>query len=253
MSKNMYPRQIEFEAVFNFRDLGGYHTLDGHSVAYRRLFRSGNLSNMTPNDLDKLNKEIELVSVLDLRSKFEIEKQGIGLLSGSSIKYFNIPLINDGGDSQANIRRYQGLSNMGEFYFSLIRQIKFGKLLVEALKVIAEPTNHPLVFHCSAGKDRTGVLAAILLSILQVSNTDIGSDFSLSSSYMDTVVNQMKSDAKLAEDAKSLPTYFWESSSDLIESFLVSIRREYGSTREYIGQQGANTQLFDRLERTLLT
>jgi protein-tyrosine phosphatase len=189
---------------------------------------------MTRRDLNRLSKELGLCSVLDLRSSYEIEKQGVGLLSGSGISYHNISLITDGGDRQANERRYQGLTNMGEFYSNLARHKEFGKRIIEALKVIAEPANHPLVFHCSAGKDRAGILAAFLLSILKVADEDISNDFSLLTPYMEMLLSRMKSDAQMAEDARSLPDYFWQASPKLMHLFLTALKREYGSAREYL-------------------
>ena len=93
-----FSREINFESIFNFRDLGGYRATGNRTVAWGRIFRSGNLSSMTGSDLDRLRKEVALCSVLDLRSKFEITNQGIGLLIGSGISHYNISLISDGGD-----------------------------------------------------------------------------------------------------------------------------------------------------------
>ena len=248
----LFPRQINFEAVFNFRDLGGYRTRGGSSLVWRRLFRSGNLYNLTKNDLHKLSQDLRITTVLDLRSSLEIEQQGIGLLSGSGISYYNISLITDGGNRQANEQRYKGLTNMGEFYSKLVRQKGFGKRIIEALEIIAEPANHPLVFHCSAGKDRTGILAAILLSTLKVADEDIISDFSLTAPYIEALLSLMKNDAQMAEDAGSLPAYFWQASPDLMELFLTAFNREYGSARRYLEEHGAEASLFDRLERALL-
>ena len=88
-----YTRHIKFENVINFRDLGGYRARDGYIVAWRRLFRSGDFRNMTRNDLNLLTEEIGLNSVIDLRSSIEVERQGIGLLAETDIKYHNISFI----------------------------------------------------------------------------------------------------------------------------------------------------------------
>jgi protein-tyrosine phosphatase len=252
MTKTSYSRQINFDAVFNFRDLGGYRTQTGRTVAWRRLFRSSNFCKMTSNDLGRLSQELGVSTVLDLRSSLEIEKQGVCLLSGSGIRHHNISLIPDGGDKQANERRYEGLTNMGEFYVKLSQQQEFGNRLIEALKVVAEPNKLPLVFHCSLGKDRTGILAAFILSVLDVADEDIINDFSLSMPYMESLLERMKNDPQMAKDSNGLPDYFWEAKPNLMEIFLAAIKLEYGSARGYLKSHGAETALFDRLEKTLL-
>jgi protein-tyrosine phosphatase len=246
-------RQIEFESVFNFRDLGGFQNLEGRMVARRRLFRCASLSDMTGNDLNKLVNELGLHSVLDLRSKVEIEKRGIGLLAGSGIEYFNISFISDGGDPEGNKKRYDGLKNMGEFYITLAGQKEFGQRIVEALGLIADSTHHPLAFHCFTGKDRTGLLAAFILSVLKVPDESISSDYSLSASFIEKFIADKKKKEQVTEEEKSLPDYFWQVSADSMGSFLIALRQRYGSVRDYLKEHGADSSLFDRLERTLLT
>jgi hypothetical protein len=109
------------------------------------------LHNATANDFHKLTQELGIRSVLDPRSNLEIEQQGVGLLHGVSIKYFNVSLIADGGDREANIRRYSPFSEMVRFYLSLVNDPRVKKELVLALEAITDPHNLPLVFHCSAG------------------------------------------------------------------------------------------------------
>jgi protein-tyrosine phosphatase len=143
---------------------------------------------VTSGDVNRLKEEIGLTSVLDLRSNFEIEQQGVGLVSESGFRYHNVSLITDGGDRNANEQRYRNFTDMGEFYSYLVRQNEFVELIIEALDVIAQAENHPLIFHCSAGKDRSGILAAILLSVLGVADDDIINDYSLSAPYMDVIL-----------------------------------------------------------------
>jgi protein-tyrosine phosphatase len=245
-------RQINFEAIYNFRDLGGYQTNAGHEVAWRKLFRSGELQKMTTGDAERLKQEIGLVSVLDLRSNLEIDEQGIGLISTIGLKYFNISFISDGGDREGNIRRYQGLANMGEFYLRLLRQKEFAQLLIEALTIIANPKNQPLVFHCSAGKDRTGLLSAIVLSILGVSDEDIADDYFLTASHPHKQYNHITSEMKKEGEANGLPEFFWEITAELMLQFLSKFREEYGSIVEYLQKHGADSSLIPSLKQALI-
>jgi protein-tyrosine phosphatase len=76
-------RNIVFNSIVNFRDIGGYRTQGGNIIAWRRIFRSGELNHMTENDFNILSNELKVTSVIDLRSKFETQRDGLGLLSGS--------------------------------------------------------------------------------------------------------------------------------------------------------------------------
>lgn len=249
----LYSRHISFESVPNFRDIGGYRTHDGHTVTWRRLFRSGELGNMTRSDLNRLREEIGLTSVIDLRSAIETERQGAGLLSEAGIGYHNIPFITGGSDRNEEERLFWEFSNMGEFYLHLVQQREFGKRIEEALEVIAEPDNHPLLFHCAVGKDRTGILAAILLSVLGVEDEDIIEDYSLSTPYMEELIERMKNEPKMAEFAKRLPGFFWGAAPESMALFLSTLQREYGSVRDYLRVQGVEPSLIQRLESALLT
>jgi protein-tyrosine phosphatase len=246
-----YSRVIAFENIQNFRDLGGYKTPGGRTVAWRRLFRSAELHRMTPGDLQKLREEIKLTSIIDLRAEPEV-KRGLGLISSSPVKHYNISLIADGGDRIANERRYSRVKSMGEFYLDLLNQRTFGGRIVEALEVIAEPSNLPLVFHCSAGKDRTGILAAIVLALLDVNDADIINDYAMSAPFIEELYQRIKNDASIPAADKALPEYFWTAAVESMNLFLDALRQDYGSVKSYIEAAGADPTLKKRLEKALL-
>jgi protein-tyrosine phosphatase len=253
MPQNTYSRKIIFESIFNFRDLGGYRAKDGKTIAWRRLFRSADLRNISSSDFNKLQNELGLASIIDLRSRLELERQGRGILTESGIKYNNISFMTDEGTKTPNEQLQRAYKNMGEFYLHQIQQKVFGQRIVEALKIIAEPENLPLIFHCAVGKDRTGMLAAILLSILGVADADIIDDYAASAPYMDDLLIRIKNGPLPPGTPPDLPDYFWTATPESMAFFLSTIKREYGSAKGYIEVQGAEKSLFDRLEMVLLT
>ncbi len=248
MPQQTYPRHIRFEAVFNFRDLGGYRTRGGQKIAWRRLFRSSELHHMTNHDVVQLKDEIRLRSVIDLRSSRQLDP--FSPLNEVGVEYYNVPFIERGNDNE-NV--YQDFSNMGEVYSYLVRHEEFGQRVIDALEIIAEPDNLPLVFHCSAGKDRTGILTAIVLDILGVTDEDIIEDYTLTAPYMKELVNRWNNNPKWAEALKNVPGYIWEASPESMAFFLSTLKREYGSARGYIEAHGAELSLIHRLETALLT
>ena len=248
MTKQSYSREIYFDAIINFRDLGGYRAKDNRTVAWRRLFRSGYLHPMTVRDLGRLKEEIKLTSVIDLRSGKELQQlKEVNLLNDAGIKYFNIPFR-----SYANEELHHNFSHMGEVYLSRIRHEGYCKPIIDAMEIIAEPENHPLLFHCGAGKDRTGLVAAFVLSVLGVAESDIITDYLLSAPYMPDLVTRLMNEPGTPEDIKNLPAYTWEATSSSMRWFLSSLKREFGSARGYLEMHGAEKSLFGRLEKALL-
>ena len=222
-------------------------------VAWRHLFRSGELHHMTRHDITRLKEEIGLRTVIDLRSSIQLELHGVGPLDEIGVKYYNIPFIINDSDNVNEKELLQGFSNSGEVSLYYMRHKEYGKRVVEALEIIAEPENHPLVFHCNAGKDRSGSLAAIVLGVLGVMDEDIIEDYTLTAPYMKEFINRWNNDPKTAEVHGNLPNYLSEASPESMALFLSTLRQEYGSVRGYMEMQGAEVSLFNQLERTLLT
>ena len=247
-----YSRIIPFEEILNFRDLGGYKARGGRTIAWRRIFRSGAFSHMTPDDYRKLTEEIKLASIVDLRSDFEVKRDGIGLPEVSGIKYYNVSLLLDGGKTEAETQRYKAFSNMGEFYLNTVRDKGFGRHIVQALEIIAKTENHPLDFHCAVGKDRTGMLAAMLLSALGVADKDIIEDYTLSSQVMAKLRQQLTGKGKAPEGVPPLPDFFWKAEPESMSLFLTTLRKDYGSIPDYLKLMGAENSLTQRLEKALL-
>ena len=246
-----YSRHINFEEVLNFRDLGGYRTHDGRQVAWRRIFRSGEMLRMTSNDMTCLKEEIKLNSVIDLRNpRGQEQQEEIELLDKVGAKYYNVPFRDSSLEKE--IKLYKDFSSMGEVYLYRIKQKEFSKRLLKALEIIAVVDNYPLVFHCSVGKDRSGILAAVILGTLDITDEDIITDYILSAKSMKAIMNRVFSDPEVPEYVKTLPGYTWEAVPESMVIFLAGIRQEYGSIREYVQKQGADSSSFSRLENALL-
>jgi protein-tyrosine phosphatase len=256
---------MHFESVPNFRDLGGYRTHDGRTVAWRRLFRSAALNKMNDREMARLKQEISPRAVIDLRSPKDPETNPEGiLLKEIGARYYPIPFstwpwsgpskrpdssssyVKDGAKAHPNA------TNMGEIYLYRISEQPFGKRLVDALDIIADRDNQPLVFHCSAGKDRTGVLAAMVLAAMGIVDEDVVEDYALSAPLMKDIRARMTSDPETAPGVKDLPDFQWEASAESMAAFLSLLRQEYGSADGYLRANGAGSSLVDRLKAALL-
>lgn len=249
-----YPRHIHFESVPNFRDLGGYRTHDGRTVAWRRLFRSAALHKMNDRDKATLKQEISPRAVIDLRRLRDPEQNPeVLLLKEVGARYYPMPFRPDSSSYlKEEEKAYPSAINMGEIYLSRISEKPFGKRLVDALEIIAERDNHPLIFHCSAGKDRTGVLAAMVLTAMGVVDDDVVEDYTLSAPLMNEIRARITSDPETAPAVKDQPDFQWEASAESMAVFLSLLRQEYGSADGYLKANGAGSSLADRLKVALL-
>jgi protein-tyrosine phosphatase len=244
-------RHIDFDTVLNFRDLGGYRTHDGRLTAWRRIYRSGELHHMTARDIVRLREEISVRSVIDLRSLKRLDQTGVGPIHEVGAKYFRVPFsIVDGDDNKA--RELFQFTNSGEVYMSLLTQEEYGRRIVQALEIIAGPDNFPLVFHCNAGKDRSGILSAMLLSVLDVIDEDIIEDYTLTAPYMADFIRRWDDDPVTAHVHSELPPFQLEAAPESMTFFLTSLRKEYGSAREYLEKLGADRSLCINLRKVLL-
>jgi protein-tyrosine phosphatase len=197
----------------------------------------------------RLRKEIGLKSVLDLRDKAETKSRG-GLPETAGITYINVPLSTDSGNVGA-VELVRSLGETGKVYLLNMQDVNYSHRLVECLRIIAE-ADHPLVFHCSAGKDRTGVLAACLLSVLGVKSRDIVEDYTLTGPYMARHIERLSRDPNDAKFLKDLPAFMHEASAASMELFLSTMKQNYVSIRAYLLKNGADKSLFGRLDQALL-
>jgi protein-tyrosine phosphatase len=243
-----YSGEIKFDGIINCRDLGGYQAEGGRTVARRLLFRSGYIHPMTANDLQRLKEELKLTSVIDLRGKKDKKQLNeISVLNSAGIKYFNTPFFSY-QQEELNL----DFTNMGETYLFRVRHKEYAKPIIAALEIIADPQNLPLLVHCGAGKDRSGLMAAFVLSVVGVADNDIIADYILSAPYMRDLVANMMNDPNTPEEEKNLPAYTWEATAESMALFLTGLKPEFGSARRYLEINGAEKSLFDRLEKALL-
>ena len=181
-------RRIPLEGCVNFRDLGGYPTFDGRTVKWRRLFRSDSPNSLTESDVQTITGDLGILSVVDLRSSSGVADDGRGLLALSGIGYHQFPLLERRGflppTSGAEVD--QRLTDMYQWIL-----FNAGGLIAQAFTTLAQQLNQPALFHCSAGKDRTGVLGATILEVLGVGREDIVNDFLMTNEVIDGILARL--------------------------------------------------------------
>lgn len=164
-------RRIQLDGAVNFRDCGGYLTSRG-PVAWGRLFRSDSLSYLSENDHDVI-RSIGLSTVFDLRTTEELEL-GRFPVEHVAVDFHHLPLIerlNDPEDFKVTN------SLIRDSYITMLNEA--AGHFVRAFSILSSDQAWPVVVHCAAGKDRTGVLVALLLGSVGVSDHDITEDYTL--------------------------------------------------------------------------
>ena len=175
MIDDFQDRHHAFEGCFNFRDIGGYPAMEGQRVRWGIYYRAGRQDRMTSEDLSKL-AGLGIRAQVDLRQPSEVQAQGQGPLPEMGASYHHLPIIPEGGSDQ--LTQLVGDSRIsGQRYLGYL-QVGSEKLL-RLFHLLAAGENLPLVVHCTAGKDRTGVATAFLLSVLGVDRALIEADYRL--------------------------------------------------------------------------
>jgi protein-tyrosine phosphatase len=238
-------RHIALEDALNFRDLGGYETTDGRRVRWRTLFRADGLARLTPSDLDVV-RSLGIATVLDLRSTTELE-YGRFPTDAIPVAFHHLPIVEETMDP----RKYRlAPGKLGERYEELAR---FGApQIATALGILADPASHPVVFHCTVGKDRTGVLAAVTLALLGVPDETIIADYVLSGPAVTALRERWRAHNPEVGAALDEHPETFSAAPTNISWLFARLRAEHGSIEGYAESTGAGADVVDRLRRSLL-
>lgn len=241
-------RHVTFEAGFNCRDLGGYPTNEGRLVRWGVVFRSGSLHRLTTADLESA-KRIGVRTVIDLRSTAELERNG--RYPGDDVAFHHAPLFEEDRVPFKWAEPDDPEPPLGEDYVAIAET--GASSLAGALSVIAGG-DHPVVFHCAAGKDRTGILAGLLLATLGVPDETITDDYEMSNLSLAAHLAWAEvNDPEEAAEITGRPSWLLHSSGPVIKAFLDIVRSRYGSTEGYLTTAlGVNTEIIERLRVRLL-
>ena len=225
--RQMPKRELELEGVVNFRDLGGYTTTDYRRVVMGRVYRSGDISQLTDADMEALKRR-KIYTVIDFRGEDEAAASPDRLPSGAD--YLLLPA------GSANMADWQtfinGHSSGKEVMIAFYSDVSAFKERYRPFfrKLLLLPDTSSVVFHCSAGKDRTGIAAALFLYALDVPMETIMNDYLASNYYrraenekiLDEMVNEQGIDRKMA-------TELVEVNSLYLEATFNALKKRYGS------------------------
>ena len=247
-----HPRRlIGLEAVHNFRDLGGYPTTGGRTTKWRTLFRSDGLYRLRGADDMSRVMQLGLKSVIDLRTEREQREQGIFPTDDIEVTFHHLSIVDvTWSDTETPefddeveflVWGYRDMLEIGSSRFA------------DAMHVLAQADSLPAVFHCAAGKDRTGVLAALMLSSLGVDDAHICADYGLTQDAMRRSIAWSKVHRpELAERYANIPKAYLAADPRAMQIILTELAQQHGSVRNYVREIGVADNTVDALSNLLL-
>jgi protein-tyrosine phosphatase len=232
-------RTVTFTDLFNFRDLGGYPTSDGRMVAWGRLFRADNLGRLSAADQEAF-AALGIRTVVDLRRPDELVTDG-RLPATTNVDFRHLHLVYTSWPERQFIDLDERVSYLVDRYVDM--SLTGAEAIGATLRLIADPAATPLVFHCLAGKDRTGIVAALTLSLLGVDDETVALDYALSE----------KSVAAFRARQGMEPLVLHSTPAAAMLGFLAGVRTKHGSVQAYARWLGLTDDDLAALRTHLLT
>lgn len=242
-------RRHRLDGVYNLRDLGGLPTEDGGMTRNGRLFRSDSLQSVTPEGVHLLRETLGVRSLLDLRGEDEVVIEGRGLLADRDVRYVNLPLVQEDGTLVSFLEDGRTVDLVPR-YLSYLQSP--GRTMLRAVELLSEADTAPTVFFCAAGKDRTGVLSALVLRLAGVEPQAVIDDYLLSAESAEVILRErlMRSPAYAANIA-SLPREVYTAEAATMRRFLTALDERYGGVEQWALGHGLAPAVLARLRRAL--
>ncbi len=231
--------RLPLETTFNTRDLGGLPTSDGKVVQWQKIYRSDDISFLSRNDIARF-QQLGIQTVIDLRSDDELAKTGYQLNGQTGIAVHHLPLVTDLPIADITQELVSDLS-LGDFYVQLLETSK--PAIKQIFEVIASAEEQAVLFHCSAGKDRTGVIAALLLSLLHVDQGGIIANYEITYAFL-------KQNSRLMDSSPY--RHLMYSKGEYMAHMLNHLTRHYKNAETYLADCGIENNTFTALRQRYL-
>jgi protein tyrosine/serine phosphatase len=253
---------IRLENAVNARDLGELPTEGGGSIRARRLLRADNLQDLSPADIARLVDELGVTTVIDLRSMNEVKQEGPGPLTAvEAVRHVHLSVMPESlGNTDAaaealamNRRRAaerDGVTDlMQSFYLGYLEDRPDS--IVAALRTIAAAPAAALV-HCAAGKDRTGVVVALALTVAGVPRDVVVADYVATGERIELILERLRSTPTYADDLLDSPTDHHRPRPETMEGLLAHLDAEHGGVLGWLAGHGFGAEDVKLLRDKLL-
>lgn len=231
------------------RNIGGYQANDGRSVRWGHVFRADGLHRASEVDRDCI-RALGIRTVIDLRSWDEVAAGHVSVVTIGAERFHHLPVLHSLDAALGPAAVTDPEETLAQTYRQMLEE---GSLaLALALRVMADPSSHPVVFHCAAGKDRTGVLAAVLLSVLGVDDATVSEDYALSAPAVERMVRRLVASAAGGTEVPVIPEWLLSAPAGAMRRTLEGLRHRHGSVEGYCLESGVTAETLETLRRLLL-
>jgi protein-tyrosine phosphatase len=246
-------RRVPLANVFNFRDLGGYPLAGGGTTAWGRIFRADGLQRLAGDDLDLIDG-IGIRTVIDLRTSNEISERGAFPVEHHPVAYHHLSII-DATWMETGVPDFEPTEQGGiDFLVWAYRDMldQGADRFAQAIATLAQPGTGATVFHCAAGKDRTGLLTMLVLGGLGVDHDVIAADFGLTRSGMDRMRAWLADNNPQAlADMNTRPAHMFGAHPDAMRQILTDLDDQHGGVRGYLSSIGVGDAVLSDLAERL--
>lgn len=235
-------RHIPVEGGYNIRDLGGYPTHDGRVTQARRLVRAGNLHQLTAAGQAQL-LGYGIRTIIDLRDASELHREPDVFASSTDVRYHHLPYAPDTFDALPDDR------TLGDLYCRSLALYQGNISAVITAIADAEPG---VLYHCAVGKDRTGMISALLLGLAGVPVEVIAEDYAETTQHIvELVENWRQWTIDNDGDMERFQVLVSADAANMLATMEV-VEREYGGAEQYLRSVGVNDAKIERLRALLL-
>lgn len=234
-------RPLGLSGTSNTRDIGGYPTSSGGITASGRYLRSDSPHLSSDEDIVTLAR-LGLRTVVDLRSPDEVARKPSKLAGAPGVRYLPIPIVDDVGSHGASRAEDEGFGSMADLYRALLSRA--GDRFVRVFEAFASSEGLSL-FNCAAGKDRTGLVAMLLLGLAGVPDELIVADYAATSIYMAATFDAQR--AEFAKRGVEVPKYYFDSRAEDMRATLTLLAGTYGGAAAYLRANGLGEDALRRV------
>jgi protein-tyrosine phosphatase len=236
----LMPQIIETQDTFNFRDFGGYKSNTGEQVRSGVLFRAGSLDRISPAEAHALQNSLSIQTIIDLRHPDEFtDSPSRGSLVDLvptrhelSVMDASQPMRNH---TEARDITY-GVGQSGPRYFSVLEDGE--SIWREVIQIILNPESYPILAHCTAGKDRTGITAALILDLVGVDRDTISEDYVMSSASVNQLFDYLVAADRRPQGPSDAAKSRMITHRKFMDDFLELMYEKYGNAAGYIKNLG---------------
>lgn len=241
---------VPFAEIFNFRDLGGHRSRFGGRVRHRVLYRADGVQRLAPDE-DEQWRSLGVRLVVDLRTAAEVGRGAFPTDRHDAVTYHHLPVLREIWGEDAVREPGTPVEFLAGRYLVMLDE--GADAIASTLNLLADPDQHAAVFHCAAGKDRTGVVAALVLRLLGVSADDVADDYARSAAGMTRLAEWwLATHPEAATTMDGRERDLLACPPEAMVEFLARLDDRFGSPADYVRHIGVDDDVVDGLRRHLL-